>query len=925
MDAVAFIAAPSLHHAVPERGAWREQSAGPARGSGVAGEASALSHAADVLRTAAGAAVAAAAAFGTVTGRRPVLRRRRPAFGLTLPGGRAVACSSVAAAATSVAPQAPPEEQADRPSSWPSKARGSTFQPADQLASAASGTARFGGATYGAQARDPAAEDPEVLEVEADPEPEVDRSETATDEDEDGDGVRWAEDDGLDEEAQMSLKEGEEEDESDGWEGLEEELSDEEDSDADEDMDAPDMNALGQSMKLSTTSKAISFAMRREIVLDKGLPEDLARLRWWKLDATYRFEGAEIEKAELKDGAGVPINRSELSGLEGTSPQRRMEAGREAFKTLVEVEKTAKPKTPFDAFQLATVQDKEIFAKASAANSQLKAIERIKADREAVRLADDVGTGDAAGNAYVEIVPRPGPEFDGPSREAANLVVSRALGVSIPKADKLIKLGAVWIYDAYYIKGWERIMKDERVPADTYLRVFPNPERHRMCYVEDWEDRIKSVDRDFVVVDKPPMLPCFAKVSNGRETLSMCVKEALNIRAWGGTSNEITDEMSPCHEVDEEVSGLIVLSRHETAVEYFDQQLRERKVVFEFVALCQGTVAKGKYRHFYNKNEKKPGQSKPMLYEEIPPKLIQGRYSYADWDIVEMEVVATAPLPGGAEAVRIRTYGTGWKERIRAQLAMLGAPVLNDDVIDVRGTQYPTDVALNARLIAPSKVSAQPKGEEEEGEKPRSLARAARMPLAGAVDEQTLRSTYGRKLQLLPLAQEAGARGVPQSPRKKVPVALHLARLEFGGRVITCAPPAYWPEGAAAAVAVKLTPQDIKTNVQAFLITQGGHCRFGHVGGRFGVRVEWLEEHFLVDRQYGVVFASAEAKYSWDAEMRVKTAKKAWGLAPPQRREKNKQMKMRLKETYVPASEWGSTKVPRFKAIKKGKVKPVGN
>ena len=31
-----------------------------------------------------------------------------------------------------------------------------------------------------------------------------------------------------------------------------------------------------------------------------------------------------------QDGAGVPINRSELSGLEATSPQRRMEEGRKA-------------------------------------------------------------------------------------------------------------------------------------------------------------------------------------------------------------------------------------------------------------------------------------------------------------------------------------------------------------------------------------------------------------------------------------------------------------------------------------------------------------------------------------------------------------------------------------------------------------------
>ena len=28
------------------------------------------------------------------------------------------------------------------------------------------------------------------------------------------------------------------------------------------------------------------------------------------------------------------------------------------------------------------------------------------------------------------------------------------------------------------------------------LRVFPNPERYKTCYVDDWDECIKKVDRD---------------------------------------------------------------------------------------------------------------------------------------------------------------------------------------------------------------------------------------------------------------------------------------------------------------------------------------------------------------------------------------------------------------------------------------------
>lgn len=376
-----------------------------------------------------------------------------------------------------------------------------------------------------------------------------------------------------------------------------------------------------------------------------------------------------------------------------------------------------------------------------------------------------------------------------------------------------------------------------------------------------------------------------------------------------------------------------MLSRHPKAVEAFDGWLERREVVFEFVALCTKDIPKGIYRHFYELSQKKVGQPKPALYDEIPPNVIRMRQDYSKWDVVEMEVVATAPLPGGCAAVRIRTHGTGWTERVRAQLAMLGCPVLNDQAVGVKGTQVPEEVARNAGLIPQAGRERAVRGELASGGPEAAWATrgsglaAARsaLPLAGAVDEETLRGPYGRKLRLLPEAKQAAERGIPQRPRDKVPVALHLARVEFGGRVVTCAPPAYWPEGAAAAVAVKLTTKDIKTNVLAFLITHGGHARFGLVGGSFGVKVEWLEEHFIVDRQHGIVFATEASQKEWEADQRVKTGERSWGLGPRTRRKKFKDMMMRIREKYVAPKDMGRVKNPTFKQIKKNLVKKVGS
>jgi len=360
-------------------------------------------------------------------------------------------------------------------------------------------------------------------------------------------------------------------------------------------------------------------------------------------------------------------------------------------------------------------------------------------------------------------------------------------------------------------------------------------------------------------------------------------------------------------------------------VEAFDDFLKEKKIIFEFVALITGNIRKGTYRHFYNKHERGKGKVKPALYEEIPPELISNSLDYDDWQMCEIEVLATAQLPNDCSAIRIRSRSCGWQERIRAQLAMMGCPVLNDQDVMVRGTQMPAEVARNAGLI----------GDTTDG-KTNSTVVSRRAwstkPLGGAVGDDVARQPYAKNLQLLPGAKSAAERGVPQTGGKKVPVGLHLARIEFLGRVVTCAPPKYWPEGAAAAVAIKLTEEDLMTGIKSFLFTQGGFCRFGKVGGKFGVKVDFLEKQFWVNREAGVVFVSAQAKHDWEGRRRVKIAEKQWREATDttdnvatERQKQRKLRKMRQKEMYVPFKDFNKKGGPRYDEIKKQKFKPVSN
>eukprot|EP00931_Biecheleriopsis_adriatica_P086608 TRINITY_DN6123_c0_g1_i1.p1 TRINITY_DN6123_c0_g1~~TRINITY_DN6123_c0_g1_i1.p1 ORF type:complete len:522 (+),score=109.86 TRINITY_DN6123_c0_g1_i1:24-1589(+) len=323
---------------------------------------------------------------------------------------------------------------------------------------------------------------------------------------------------------------------------------------------------------------------------------------------------------------------------------------------------------PWGAFGEASSDDKEAVAKSWTQEAREKARSRTIEAREKHVTGDDVGTGEASPNAFIEIRER----WDGPDEEAANIVIAQELGISPKKAARLVELGAAWQYDEFEEKDWVRIMGQQKIAADTVLRVFPNPERFPTCYVEDWEDRIKKIDRDFIVVDKPPLLPCFSQVSNGKETLSRCLAEALRVRTWGLVEHGIDDtDLMVCNVIDDEVSGLCVLARHQKAFDVFDEWLLHKEAVFEFVAICQKDVALGTYRHFYHKKQKKPGQPKPTLYEEIPPHMIQSGADYQEWELVEMEVVATAPLQGGCAAVRVRTKGDRKSTRLNSSHTIL--------------------------------------------------------------------------------------------------------------------------------------------------------------------------------------------------------------------------------------------------------------
>lgn len=105
------------------------------------------------------------------------------------------------------------------------------------------------------------------------------------------------------------------------------------------------------------------------------------------------------------------------------------------------------------------------------------------------------------------------------------------------EVEKLIDLGAVSYRDLRLGDEkivWERLSRNQSLEECMQLRIYFEPRRYPSCYV-NWKTRVvslKSIDgeevsekgKDYIIVDKPAMLPCMAHPSNTMEHLIPCVK-----------------------------------------------------------------------------------------------------------------------------------------------------------------------------------------------------------------------------------------------------------------------------------------------------------------------------------------------------------------------------------------------------------------
>jgi len=207
-----------------------------------------------------------------------------------------------------------------------------------------------------------------------------------------------------------------------------------------------------------------------------------------------------------------------------------------------------------------------------------------------------------------------------------------------PRAEFLLGFGAVFVNRL-------RTRADCSVRPGDYLRLHPEPKRFLVDEIA-WKDLVVAEEEDFVIVNKPSGIPTHATLDNAEENLAVQMSRALGYPLW------VT------HRLDAAAEGVVCLGKTKKFQAWFNKMLRKRKVRKTYRALVDKVLPLGVH-HAYQ--EPSPRAPKRMSSTEVE-----------GWYPCSLEI-----LESNGESVEINLL-TGRTHQIRAQLALLGAPILND-------------------------------------------------------------------------------------------------------------------------------------------------------------------------------------------------------------------------------------------------------
>ncbi len=249
---------------------------------------------------------------------------------------------------------------------------------------------------------------------------------------------------------------------------------------------------------------------------------------------------------------------------------------------------------------------------------------------------------------------------------------------------ELIEMGSV------YVDNERCLMTDRSLKVGADVRIHTSPRRYPCP--KDLRERIVSETAESLVVDKPAGLPVHALVDNVQENLKSYLEDLR------GETLFIT------HRLDVETSGLVLFAKTAEAQARFNQAFVDGTVKRTYMAYVENSVAPGEYVHYMEPSPKAPKHVSAIEtagwqrcgLNVLSCTMMKGETSVISegrttWELTNSEHIDKYYL------LQIQLQ-TGRPQQIRAQLAVLGAPIIGDT--SYKSKLHLTEVGTGLKAIA---------------------------------------------------------------------------------------------------------------------------------------------------------------------------------------------------------------------------------
>jgi 23S rRNA pseudouridine1911/1915/1917 synthase len=238
--------------------------------------------------------------------------------------------------------------------------------------------------------------------------------------------------------------------------------------------------------------------------------------------------------------------------------------------------------------------------------------------------------------------------------------------------EELLHFGAI-----YLNKSRAKLSADSLLSKGDYLRVHCKPKR--FCVPENIQELILYKNEDFIVAQKPSMIPSLPGLDNQIENLQFQLSSVLNKSLYS------------VHQLDIETTGLIAFALSKENASIFGKLFSDRKVKKSYRLLCRKELETGPLLHYMEKSNYSP---KRLFHKEtsqfslkcILDILSCHKVNTTDSFLNNSLLYQEPSLPNESVYECKVNLKTGRTHQIRAQISAVSEGILGDSIYGIESS-----------------------------------------------------------------------------------------------------------------------------------------------------------------------------------------------------------------------------------------------